>query len=118
MKIRTGFVSNSSSSSFVVIGKRLNEDYIKEQDFKDKKIFCNTEIYGTEGVYGEIIDYESFVKLVGHSFDFYEVYKIFEEGEISIARDDIPESGAEIIFDNWDYNFDVNYIVELAERDW
>lgn len=35
MKIRSGFVSNSSSSSFVLAGVRLNKKDLTEQELKD-----------------------------------------------------------------------------------
>lgn len=31
MKIRTGFVSNSSSSSFIVIGSNVQDMYLKDE---------------------------------------------------------------------------------------
>ena len=117
MKIRAGFVSNSSSSSFVIIGKSINERDLTEKDFKDMRIFCDTGLCGNEGTYGDTINYDQFVKLKGHSFDFYEVFKVFEDSK-PITKDDIPENGAELILDTWDYHFDADYIKEMAERDW
>ena len=37
MKIRTGFVSNSSSSSFVVIGRKVSFSKVSLEDFKAKE---------------------------------------------------------------------------------
>lgn len=64
MKIRTGFVSNSSSSSFCIIGKYLSEEDIKEiedrtgEDFWDLLTEKNTKVngrslvdYGCDDVY-------------------------------------------------------------------
>jgi len=47
MKIRTGFVSNSSSSSFVLIGERVNINSISEKFMEDNTIIVS--MYGEEG---------------------------------------------------------------------
>lgn len=43
MKFRSGFVSNSSSSSFILYGARIKQDTSMDEEFFDK---CN-EIFGT-----------------------------------------------------------------------
>lgn len=61
MKKRTGFVSNSSSSSFLVIGRTINEDEINESNVKDI-IFesCFEGEYGQ--LWGEFSSMEMFDK--------------------------------------------------------
>ncbi len=40
MKIRSGFVSNSSSSSFIIIGKKLNYNEVTIEMLKEKNIMA------------------------------------------------------------------------------
>ena len=77
MKIRSGFVSNSSSSSFIVKGFILSDDIIKDLDFEElytKYGFDKTK-YDPEYYDKDEIDYEFLYYLsdkgIYYSNDFY-----------------------------------------------
>ena len=50
MKTRSGFVSNSSSSSFVLIGRKITVEEAKKL-WKTSRVVVDSHIYGGEGYY-------------------------------------------------------------------
>ena len=126
MKIRNGFVSNSSSSSFVLLGKRINlndaEQHIK---INQKVIFivegwdnqiiieCDTlEMLSYVKAYDEIRDGIYYVYLAYH----------FAFGEMEIDFAQLPRNGkASLIGDDCEQFsvHDVNDMKEfISDEDW
>lgn len=101
MKKRLGFVSNSSSSSFLIIGKTINQEDINEDNVKD--IIAQSAF---EGEYGNLwIEFKSmdmlnkYIEVVKReSFDGYDttyyhakIRKFDYEGQVNIKPEDIEE---------------------------
>lgn len=98
MKIRNDFVTNSSSSSFIISKKHLDEDQIeaiRQHDILGKKLgMLNTKFYW------DINENEDFIS--GYtSMDNFSMYNFFEE--IGIPDQFIKWS--EYAFDIYDYNY-------------
>ena len=95
MKIRNGFVSNSSSSSFVLIGKKLDLSSITPEDVENKKITVIGE-YIYEGLDVFELDTEMLNFMKSNEYDFRNIAGIFEvfyigyEGEEDIDMSNIP----------------------------
>jgi hypothetical protein len=65
MKIRNGFVSNSSSSSFCIFGTEVDSSMIPE-NCDDKYAFFENLLEGTDLQYHRILDYDGYI---GRSWD-------------------------------------------------
>ena len=80
MKIRQGFVSNSSSSSFIIFGKSIYTKNITPELIKEKRIYaCSDD--GWDGTEFFVINqkmFDMFMKY-GGALDFYNVDKVIYE---------------------------------------
>lgn len=101
MKLRNGFVSNSSSSSFVIIGKIINNGTSYESL---REISKKGELYVKGDYLSDGVDFfqmdEKMLKVwkdkrLSKMITLYQVYKMVEEEGI-INRIDVPEEGAMI----------------------
>lgn len=121
MKVRNGFVSNSSSSSFVIIGKTIdNIEEITKEDLENQKIFCDTEVYGGEGRLGNFIDPKEFEKIISYAdeVDFIRVAKYFSDDDPSkkLVVSELTEKEYDVIIMERDYHWDVDYIIDELKR--
>jgi hypothetical protein len=84
MKIRNGFVSNSSSSSFIVFGKSIQYSQITTELIGDNKIYAMSYNYCGDGADFFPINQEMFDLFQKHGgeLEFYEVEECFAEGGV------------------------------------
>ena len=95
MKIRLGFVSNSSSSSFVIFGKRMEFDDVKEHKYKGSPFGLGHD-YCYEGVDFFELDERMIMFLAGEvgedikdKLEFFDVYYVGGEDDDEIKKSDL-----------------------------
>ena len=119
MKIRNGFVSNSSSSSFVVIGKEMSAEEAKKED----SIFALTKVWGSEGVYAKFdISNEEIEKLENSNVyvSYYKVVQRSSDESITLDVESINEAAKngdklQVVSGEMDYYWDVDRVIERVE---
>ena len=111
MKKRLGFVSNSSSSSFLIIGKEISQDKINEENIED--IVFESAFSGEYGqIMGKFDSMKMFNKYIEHVSNnndlyhdttyYHSKFNMFEdEGEMKINPEDI-EKGSKAYFGTTD----------------
>ncbi len=101
MKIRNGFVSNSSSSNFIVIGNRVAYYNVDPADVKAGNIYIEGE-----NLYSDAIDFfqatQKMINLIKkeanlHNVEIYKIHKIIsEDEEFKIVKNDLPDDPVSI----------------------
>lgn len=107
-KIRNGYVSNSSSSSFCFLGKNIFENKIRELFLKNKRIIAVKEHGGTSGEVADFIaeindeNIETILSYKG--FEFFLINQILEEDNEDSPFEIKEEVVGEIYYFNRDYS--------------
>ena len=121
MKKRNGFVSNSSSSSFCILGTEISILDITKEDWDKKRIFCDTDMYcSEEGKDGAFVDVADVARLSPYAehFTFYRVAAWAGEGsktKITIA--DLTEEKYVMLSDEYSMHFDIDWIIKMIEEE-
>jgi len=117
MKIRNGFVSNSSSSSFIIVGQIINDVFVTPELIEDGKVYGSSWEYCGDGADFFKIDqsmFEMYGKFGTGKIEFYKVDVLLgESGEVS--KEDLPDGDFKIFTMEVDYHTTQN-IDDFSER--
>lgn len=91
MKVRTDFITNSSSSAFVIIGARLKDSTIDYNEMYKMLNEKNLRYFGEENTLGRVLSTLDYEENDGITIDYSSLEGIFTEVEDIFAELDIDE---------------------------